>query len=341
MYALNIPSTKELLQHVAIDMQEPVMLWGQPGAGKSEGVMQLTEDNDALMCDVRLSQYDSVDLRGTPDIANSLTCWYPPATLPFRNNPNFPDDKLIVLFLDELTSATQSVAAVAYQLINDRRVGEHVLKDNVRIVAAGNRDGDRGVTNRMPTPLANRFTHAEVVVDAEPWIAWEQGKGVAPIFCAFLKFRPALISTFDPSKPDKAFATPRTWYKAAKYYASNMPEGCKQAAIAGAIGTGVAAEFMGYVDIWQNMPDLDTLIASPDTALVPENDVGMSYAIAVGLSGKMKASNAGKVHTYLKRMAPEYTMCAWSLAIKRDPDLTTTQAFMDMSAENLDLMMGV
>jgi hypothetical protein len=333
MYKLNITKVQSLLQAVAIDQHEPVMLWGQPGAGKSEAVQQLAVTNNAELVDIRASQFDSVDFRGIPVPTDTgHTVWYAPSVLPFIGNNTFPDDRMIILFLDEINSAAPSVAAVCYQLINDRRVGEHVLKPNVRVIAAGNRESDRGVTNRMPTPLANRFTHVEVEVDAETWIEWALDNGVHPIFTAFFKFRPALITTFDPSKPDKAFATPRTWAKAAKYYSSDMPRDVMDAAIAGAVGMGPGAEFMGFTAIWQDMPDLNALIKSPSTASLPDG-VGMSYAVAVGLSGKMTLKNADAVHTYLDRMAPEYVVCAWTLAIKRDAALATTDAFVDKYAK--------
>lgn len=338
MHKLNIIKSKTLIQSVAIDLREPMMLWGQPGCGKSEAVAQLAQDNNAMLVDIRLSQYDSVDLRGIPvPKDDGLTTWFAPSTLPFMGNDAFPDDRMIVLFLDELNSAQPSVSAVAYQLINDRRVGEHVLKDNVRVIAAGNRESDRGVTNRMPTPLANRFTHLEIGVDADAWIEWAMGAGMHPLFAAFFKFRPDLISTFDPAKADKAFATPRTWAKAGKYYAAGMPSDTLEAALSGAVGEGPAVEFLGFTKIWQDMPDLANIIKNPKTAPLPDG-VGMSYAVAVGLSGKMDTKTVANIHLYLERLSAEYLMCSWSLALKRDKAIATTDTFItDFAPKYIDL----
>jgi MoxR-like ATPase len=57
------------------------------------------------------------------------------------------------------TSAPPTVSAAAYQLILDRRLGDYVVPEGWVIFAAGNRQGDRGVTYSMPAPLANRFSH--------------------------------------------------------------------------------------------------------------------------------------------------------------------------------------
>ena len=71
-----------------------------------------------------------------------------------------------------MNSAAPAVQAAAYQLILNRRVGQYTLPDNVYIVAAGNREADKGVTYRMPSPLANRFVHLEIKVDFDDWFAW-------------------------------------------------------------------------------------------------------------------------------------------------------------------------
>ena len=71
-----------------------------------------------------------------------------------------------------MNSAAPSVQAAAYQLILNRRVGTYKLPDNVMIVAAGNREADKGVTYRMPAPLANRFIHLELAVNFDDWFQW-------------------------------------------------------------------------------------------------------------------------------------------------------------------------
>jgi len=339
MHTVNVTTMIALVRHVAVEMLQPLMLWGKPGVGKSAGVWQAAQELDALMVDVRLSQYDSVDLRGipSPDETTMLTTWYAPSTLPFKGNRNFPTDRIIILFLDEVNSATPAVAAVAYQLINDRRVGEHELMDNVRIVAAGNREGDRGVTNRMPTPLANRFTHAEVVEDMRAVTEHFQAIGLPAIGVAFLNFRTPLLCTFDPAKADKAFATPRTWEKALRYYASTtMPSDVKKIAIAGAIGDGPATEFAAFEDIWLKMTPVSKIIKDPEGTDVPR-EPAMNYAVAVAISGAMDLKTVTPLYRYLERMAasdaagPEFLVLALQLATKREKALYTTPEFIKFS----------
>jgi hypothetical protein len=339
MHTLSIPAAKTLLQSVAFDMLEPAMLWGQPGVGKSEMIRQLAEENGAALVDIRLSQYDSVDLRGIPTVDEGLTVWNVPSTLPFKGNHRFSEDaKVIVLFLDEINSASPAVAAVAYQLINDRRVGEHQLMDSVIIIAAGNRESDKGVTNKMPTPLANRFTHIEIGLDVDAACVHFQKIGLPEIGIAFLQFRKPLISTFIVDKQgtptvtlDKAFATPRTWVKALKYYASSMPKDAKIAAMAGAVGDGPANEFWGFVDIYSKIKDLvPSILSNPEKADVPE-ERSLMYAVTVALSGQMDTKTTANIHKYLLRLDSEFVVLAWMLATKRDEALYGTPEFMDFS----------
>jgi hypothetical protein len=341
MYTLPIPELKSFVRHIAVDQNDPVMIWGKPGVGKSESIRQLTEELSALLVDIRLSQYDSVDLRGFPgvDEATSLTRWHAPSTLPFVGNPAFPADKPIILFLDEINAAAPAVSAVAYQLVNERCVGEHKLLPNVRVVAAGNREGDRGVTNRMPLPLANRFVHCEAEESVDAYCAWHAAQGLPAIGVAFLHFRRELLSTFDPTKTEKVFATPRTWAKAFRYYASDVPMSVKRAAMAGAVGDGPAAEFWGFVDVWQSLISIEEIIANPSTAATPER-ADMSYATAVNVSGHMARNNIEALNTYLKRLPPEYAVLAWNLALLRDDDLFFVDEYLVFAKEFREVFRG-
>jgi hypothetical protein len=157
-------------------------------------------------------------------------------------------------------------------------------------------------------------------MDADSWIDHHLDGGGDPLFAAFFKFRPALICTFDPASPRKAFGTYRSWSKAAKYLACDAPEATKRALIAGAVGDGEAAEFFGFRDVVGKLPDIDKLLANPVKAEL-FNDVAMNYALAVALSNRLLSTVDGMIDRaaeYLDRMAPEYSMLAWTLAIKKD-----------------------
>ena len=168
--------------HTLFAAQQPVFIWGGPGIGKSAVVRQLARKLAIPLQDVRALLLDPVDLRGLPYLgADGRSKWATPDFL--------PKDGCGILFLDELNAAPAMVQASCYQLVLDRKLGEYTLPKDWAIVAAGNRDSDRAVTTRMPTPLRNRFVHLEFEVDLQEWSMWAIETGIRPEVIAFLRFR--------------------------------------------------------------------------------------------------------------------------------------------------------
>ena len=132
-----------------LGLQRPIMVWGAPGIGKSDVVKQIGTESKREVIDIRLPLWEPTDIKGIPFFNQKLNTmeWAPPAELP--SDPK----STAILFLDELNAAPPSVQAAAYQLILNRRVGTYKLPEGVSIVAAGNRETDKGVTYRMPAPL--------------------------------------------------------------------------------------------------------------------------------------------------------------------------------------------
>ena len=199
------------------EINRPVFLWGPPGIGKSDLIKKISEDISAMLIDLRLSQFDPTDLRGIPYF-NSKNCsmeWAPPADLPNREDSKKHDR--IILFLDEMNSATPAVQAAAYQLILDRKIGNYSLPDNVLLVAAGNRESDKGITFNMPSPLANRFIHLELKADFDTWLTWSIESNIHPDVVSYLTYSKSDLYDFDPRIASRAFATPRSGSLYPKY----------------------------------------------------------------------------------------------------------------------------
>jgi hypothetical protein len=259
----------------------PVMLWGPPGVGKSDIINQIGERNDIPVIDIRLSQMEPSDLRGIPFRADGQVEWAVPAMLPDTERHGSAG----ILFLDEITSAVPSVSAAAYQLILDRRLGEYEVPDGWAIFAAGNRQGDRGVTYTMPAPLANRFSHFEVDLNLDDWAAWAYKNNIDERIIAFLRFRPELLFDFDPAHNPVAFPSPRSWefaHRALQKFASHpqLLLGTLQACV----GPAAGIELKAFVDSLNQMPDLDAILRGEDIKAPKEID--LQYAVATALVGR-------------------------------------------------------
>ncbi len=259
----------------------PVMLWGPPGVGKSQMVAQIAARHGVPVIDIRLSQMEPSDLRGIPFRVEDRVEWAPPAVLPDRRRHG-PRG---ILFLDEITSAPPAVSAAAYQLILDRRLGEYKVPEGWAIFAAGNRQGDRGVTYSMPAPLANRFSHFEVETNLDDWAAWAYRSGLDERVIAFLRFRPELLFDFDPAHNPVAFPSPRSWEFAHRGLRKfeDRPD-LLQGTLQACVGPAAGVELHAFVNSLDDMPDLDAIIAGEEVSVPKEID--LQYAVAAALVGR-------------------------------------------------------
>lgn len=250
---MNPQSTKRALYSLC-QKKLPVFLWGAPGIGKSSIVAQIAKEQEIAFIDLRLSLLDPTDLRGIPffDTANSTALWAPPAFLPDGSQERG------ILFLDELNTAAPMVQASAYQLILDRKIGEYTLPEGWAIVAAGNRESDRGVVFRMAAPLANRFVHLEMEVDPPSWCAWAKTRKIDPSIIAFISNRPDALFDFSSATQERAFATPRTWEYVHQILQANADEDLLFGLVSGAIGEELGAAFLAFRSV--SLPNIDTIL---------------------------------------------------------------------------------
>ena len=267
---------------VSRGVHTPVMIWGPPGVGKSQIVAQIAARHEAAMTDIRLSQMEPSDLRGIPFRTGDTVDWAVPAMLPDAKRHGAAG----ILFLDEITSAAPTVSAAAYQLILDRRLGHYAVPAGWAIFAAGNRQGDRGVSYAMPAPLANRFSHFEVEVHLDDWARWAYAHGIDDRVIAFLRFRPELLFDFDPDSSAAAFPSPRSWefaHRALRKFEPDDP--VLPDALAGCVGTAAGAQLHAFLQQAAQLPDVDALLAGAELPLPESAD--LQYALASALAGRV------------------------------------------------------
>lgn len=188
----------------------PVMVWGQPGVGKSDVARQVGKKTNRPVIDIRLLLKDPTDLGGLPYFCpeTNMMRYAQPSELPLKDGP-FAN---AIILLDELSSAPAAVQAAALQLVLERRVGEYELPEGVMIMAAGNRANDGTVHMSMPQPLRNRFRHYTMEVDTEAWLNWARDGEVDTAVQSFVKGNPDDLNRFDAkNKHAYAYATPRSW----------------------------------------------------------------------------------------------------------------------------------
>jgi hypothetical protein len=283
----------------------PVMLWGPPGVGKSQMVALVAQQHGMPVIDIRLSQMEPSDLRGIPFRVEDRVEWAVPSMLPDADRHGSQG----ILFLDEITSVPPSVSAAAYQLILDRRLGAYTVPDGWAIFAAGNRQGDRGVTYTMPAPLANRFSHFEVDINLDDWVAWAYANSMDERLIAFLRFRPELLFEFDPAHNPVAFPSPRSWefaHRALQKFADvpDLLTGSLQACV----GPAAGIELSAFVDNLDKLPDIDAIVRGEKVTVPRETD--LQYAVAAALVGRAirarQENNAAEIYGNILEFAGSF-----------------------------------
>jgi len=267
----------------AFKVKRPVFLWGPPGVGKSELVADLTEELGGFCIDLRLGQMEPTDLRGIPfyNKDNGKMDWAEPVDLPTKEMAaEYP---VVTLFLDEMNVAAPAVQAAAYQLILNRRLGKYHLPDNVVIVAAGNRESDKGVSFRMPMPLANRFVHLEVRADYDSWNEWAVKNRVHKDVVGYIGFAKQDLMDFNPRSSSRAFATPRSWSFVSEFlYDEDATDAELSDLIAGTVGDGLGVKFMAHRKVAGQMPNPSEILTGKVKELKVK-EISAMYSLTVSM----------------------------------------------------------
>ena len=316
------PRDVRLLLSRCFEVGRPAMIWGPPGIGKSELIAEIGEYTGRPVIDMRLLLLEPTDIKGIPyyDPRTQTMRWAQPADLPQHitdrdikraekevltakaagNEEEAFDAETklellkaakffenAILFLDEINAAPPSVQAAAYQLILNRRIGEYHLPKGVSIVCAGNRDSDKGVTYRMPSPLANRLVHIEMTHNFEDWQKWAITKGIHPDVIGFLSQHKQKLFNFDPKSPDKAFATPRSWVFVSQLISDNLSESLNTALVAGTVGDGLATEFSAHRKVSARMPKSEDVLTGKEKQLNVK-DLSAMYSLTISMCYTLK-----------------------------------------------------
>ncbi|MFE5241324.1 MULTISPECIES: AAA family ATPase [unclassified Streptomyces] len=290
---------------LAVTANQPVLLWGEPGIGKSAGLEQLAAGLGLELETVIASVHEPSDFAGLPVVGDD------PAV---TGVPMAPPDWAVrlarsgqgLLFFDELSSAPPAVQAALLRVVLERRVGSLRLPESVRIVAAANPPSSAADGWHLSPPLANRFVHLRWTHDprtvargmAGTWPALgvpvvdpAKVSGAAArargAVSGFLTARPGLVHHIpaDAESRGRAWPSPRTWDMALRLLATGYAAGTGREAVAaaltGAVGDGAGIELLSYLD-HLDLPDPDRVLADPDAFALPERgDRQLAFLIAV------------------------------------------------------------
>lgn len=276
---------------VAADL--PVLLWGEPGIGKTAALHQLAEALELPLTTVIASVHEPSDFSGLPVVGDD------PAA---QGVPMAPPDWAVrlaragrgLLFLDELSTAPPAVQAALLRLVLERRVGALRLPPGVRIVAAANPRASAADGWELSAPLANRFVHLRWVHDHEVVVrglggTWPRAtlprldrrrlpEAVAfarRAVCGLLTARPTLVHRLpgDDARRGGPWPSPRSWEMTMCLIAFATAAGTSREVLSmlvrGTVGDGPGLELLASLDR-MDLPDPEDVLADPANAVLPE-----------------------------------------------------------------------
>ncbi|MFJ6986639.1 MULTISPECIES: AAA family ATPase [unclassified Streptomyces] len=278
---------------LAVSADLPVLLWGEPGIGKTAALTQLAETLDLPLTTVIASVHEPSDFSGLPVVGDD------PAV---QGVPMAPPDWAVrlvragrgLLFLDELSTAPPAVQAALLRLVLERRVGTLRLPPEVRIVAAANPRSSAADGWELSPPLANRFVHLQWTHDPDVVVrglggTWpratlprlDPGKVPSSVafarraVCGLLTARPTLVHRLPngETRRGSAWPSPRSWEMTLTLIAFATAAGSSREVLSllvrGAVGDGAGLELMASLDRL-DLPDPEVVLADPAGVELPE-----------------------------------------------------------------------
>lgn len=309
---------------------------GKPGGGKSSlardiiasmGIKpeRITEFNPSLR--------DPVDIMGVPRTESDCAKWVPmPEFWRIRDDGT---DEPCALIIEELSDAPMPMQNPMCRVILDNAAGELKLHPKLLKIATGNRTEDKSGANRMSTKLGNRMQTLVFDENLDDWCSWALDRGIAVDMIQFLRFRPNLLSDFDPNRTINP--TPRSWEMANEVERS-LPSDLYFSNIAGCVGEGAAAEYTGFKRIFESLPNIDGLLMNPSKADVP-SDPAVLYALTGALAHRVSRDNFDRVAEYIGRMPSDFQVMCVLDSMKLKPEIRNTRACVNWMVKNANVLL--
>ena len=322
---------------VLLSARVPIVLWGDPGTGKTATIQQFSNEAGWHMETVMASVNEPTDIGGLPVRSPDGVILEPPLWA----KRVAACGKEALVFFDEVNTAAPATQNALMHVVLTGHVGQFSLGKQVRFIAAANPPERNAGAWDLSAPLANRFAHLRWPVDFDTWRdgylrGWPT---IAPLDVeppsdrrrsyqralqtAFLARRQGWLCKVpdDDTAASAGWPSPRTWEWTAECFAIADHAGASQSVFAliaeALLGAAAATEYMAYIrDL--DLPDPEALIADPDSFVLPSRDdqkFACLDAVAVAVISNCTA----------KRWKAAFTVCIRA-AERGSPDIAAAAA---------------
>lgn len=316
------------------------MLRGSPGMGKSAIVHQIADTYNLCVIDLRLSQCDPTDANGFPNITGKKAGYVPMDTFPIEGDPlpinpktGLPYDGWL-LFMDEFNSGTVSVQAAFYKIILDRMIGQHRMHKKVAMVCAGNLESDGAIVNPLSTAMQSRLVHLELISDVKEFVQWCSENNIDHRISDYANFRPGNVYAFSADHTDHTYACGRTWEFANRVLSiTNDDDPDRLPMLAGTLSEGVAREFIGFCNIYRDLPKPAEIARSPETIKMPD-EPSILYALTGSIAHNAHPDTMSQVIKFIDRMPKEFQVVTLRDTIRRKKTMMAHPAIQGWIAKS-------
>jgi len=314
---------------------EPILMLGHPGVGKTSIIQQVTAQ---LKYDLILEHpciADPTDYKGLPMRVNGHAEFVPIGSLRMIIEAK----KNTVVLFDDLPHAAPAVQAPIMQLILARRIGEHKVSDFVTFIAAGNRREDKAGVHNVIEPLKTRFsTIINIEQDLDAWLNWARTTGIATSLTGFIRWQPHFILDWKPGAGMQNTPSAR----AVENVDTLLHLGIESRAalaecVVGAAGQEFSNMFFPFLEIFENLPDADKILADPMNGDIPVEDAVM-HALCASLARRASKKVAKNLFIYIDRLTAEYATVLYKDSIQHCPEIEETKACTDWRIANASLL---
>jgi len=314
---------------------------GEPGIGKSASLKVLQQsypEYEIAYIDCTLLDLGDFALPFTTEESNMRVTRFAPNAR-FKMHLGKP----VIVMLDEIGKAMKAVKNVLLTLMLEHRIGDNYLPKGSIVFGTTNLLTD-GVGDMLEAHARNRVALVTVrKPDADEWIDWAISNDVAPEVIAWVKqFPHALASYTDASQKENpyifnptragmgAVVTPRSLEKASHIAKrrSELGDALTISLLTGTIGESASRDMQAFFTVVDKLPTWDAILASPNTAKLPDDTVARCILVFSAITRVEKESLA-KWMTYLQRMDKEWQALFCTSVMKS----ASKQAFCVMNKE--------
>lgn len=314
------------------EANRPLMIWGEPGVGKSTVGRQFANEAKRNLYEFSVNGMEPIDLYGICTVKEGKTVWNPPNFLPTEPGG--------IIQIEDLPNSHPQVLTALMRLILDGKIGDYELPADTFIIANGNRESDKSYVTKLPTALNLRFAHLTFDFNLNDWIDNAIDCQFDMSVLCFGRAFPQHISAFDPNSKEKAQPVPRTWEFVSDIMKTNPDKDLIHEMIEGIVGKGAAMEFVAFLEVFNDasLPDVGATLKNPLSLKELPTKPSIMYAFIGAMAKRVDEKTIGNFLVVADRMiaekVSEFAITMVNDAMRYNSNLKETSAYINWISKN-------